>query len=205
MTGILLISAHILVPPRMSRSFKKWANWIDMNPEDKTSSSTQYQEALLMYLENEYCANHQCLPVMKPESLLSNHLFCSAISSISGQSSNDPYDLSSNDGDCLMHRNVARTTPGQNNCALWVLKASQINSDWPPEFPQGWGQINPNHNNYHSDLREFSSTSWIPDITHWWCQQVETLPKYANLCNVARDNLFIILKFLSFVLWVLII
>jgi len=39
---------------------------------------------------------------------------------------------------------------------------------------------------------EISSTFWIPDITDWWRQQVETNSKYADLSNVARDIFSII-------------
>jgi len=57
-TGILLISAHILDPFRKLRSFRKWDKGMDINPEDETSYTTQYQEAFLKYVENEYCAKH---------------------------------------------------------------------------------------------------------------------------------------------------
>jgi len=39
---------------------------------------------------------------------------------------------------------------------------------------------------------EISSTFWTPDITDWWRQQEETLTKYADLSNVARDIFSII-------------
>jgi hypothetical protein len=34
MTGMLLVSAHILDPFRKLRSFRKWDNRMDINPED---------------------------------------------------------------------------------------------------------------------------------------------------------------------------
>jgi len=34
---------------------------MDINPEDEISYTTQYQEAFLMYVENEYCAKHRCV------------------------------------------------------------------------------------------------------------------------------------------------
>jgi len=46
-TGMLLISAHILDPFRKMRSFRQWDTGMDINPEDETSYSTQYQEAFL--------------------------------------------------------------------------------------------------------------------------------------------------------------
>ena len=45
--GMLLISAHILDPFCMLRSFRMWDNGMDINPEDKTSYTTQYQDAFL--------------------------------------------------------------------------------------------------------------------------------------------------------------
>jgi hypothetical protein len=58
-TGMLLISAHILVPFRKLRFFRKWDKRMDINPEDETSYPTKYQEAFLKYLVNEYCAQHR--------------------------------------------------------------------------------------------------------------------------------------------------
>jgi hypothetical protein len=46
-TGILLISAHILDPFLKFRSFRKWDMGMDINSEDETSYTTQYQEAFL--------------------------------------------------------------------------------------------------------------------------------------------------------------
>jgi hypothetical protein len=55
-TGMILISAHILDPFRKLGSFRKWDNEMYINLEDETSYTTQYQEAFLKYMENEYCA-----------------------------------------------------------------------------------------------------------------------------------------------------
>jgi len=46
-TGMLLISAHILDPVQKLRLFKNWDKGMDINPEDETSYTTQYQEAFL--------------------------------------------------------------------------------------------------------------------------------------------------------------
>jgi hypothetical protein len=51
-TSMLFILAHILDPFRKLRSFRKWDKGMDINPEDKTSYTTQYQEAFLKYVEN---------------------------------------------------------------------------------------------------------------------------------------------------------
>ena len=59
MTGMLLISAHILDPFWNLRSYSKWDKGIDTNPEDETSYTTQYQEAFLKYVHNEHCAKHR--------------------------------------------------------------------------------------------------------------------------------------------------
>jgi len=53
-TCMLLMSALILDPVRKLRSFMKWDKGMDINPEDETSYTTQYQEAFLKYMEKEY-------------------------------------------------------------------------------------------------------------------------------------------------------
>jgi len=45
--GMLLISAHILDSFRKLRLFKKWDKGMDINPENETSYTTQFQEAFL--------------------------------------------------------------------------------------------------------------------------------------------------------------
>jgi len=85
---------------------------MDINPEDETSYTTQYQEAFLKCLENEYCAKHRCVRVNKLETVPSSNLVPSATASGSYQSSFDAYDSSSDDEEYLMPNNVAETTPG---------------------------------------------------------------------------------------------
>jgi len=70
---------------------------MDINPDDERSYTTQYQEAFLRYVENEYCAKHRSVLVNKYESLPRSNLIPSATSLGSCQSSFDPYDMSSND------------------------------------------------------------------------------------------------------------
>jgi hypothetical protein len=53
LTGMLLISAHVLDSFRKLRSFRRWDKGMDINPKDETSYPTQYQEAFLKYVENE--------------------------------------------------------------------------------------------------------------------------------------------------------
>jgi len=116
-TGMLLISAHILDPFRKLRSFRKCDKEMDINPEDETSYTTQYQEAFLKYVENEYCAKHRCMPVNKLQCLPSSNHISSATASRSSQSSFDLYDLSSDDEKYLTPNNVAETTPGRRDHA----------------------------------------------------------------------------------------
>jgi hypothetical protein len=47
MTGMVLISARIHAAFRKLQSFRKWDKGMDINPEDRTSYSTEYQEAFL--------------------------------------------------------------------------------------------------------------------------------------------------------------
>jgi len=185
--GMLLISTHILDSFRKLRSFRKWDKGMDINPEDETLYTTQYQQAILKYVENEYCAKHRHVPVNTHESLPMSNLIPSGTVLGSCQSSFDPYDLSSNDEEYLTSNNVAETTQGQSDRAARLLTTARLNLNSPPEAPKNWGQINPNLNDYHSDPMKISSIYWLPDITDSWCQQEETHSKYADLSNVARD------------------
>jgi len=115
-----------------------------------------------MYVLNPYCASHRRLPVITPESVLSNNRFLPAMASWSSQSSYDPYDLSSDDEEYLMHRNVARMTPGQINRTAHLSTAARFYLDSPPESPKTWGQIIPNHYDYHSNPMDISSSFCIP-------------------------------------------
>jgi len=191
-TGMLLISAHIIDPFQKLGSFRKWDKGMDINPKDETSYSTQYQDAFLKYVENEYCTKHRRLPVTKSENIPNNNLSFSAMASRSGQSSYDSYDLSGDDEEYLMPYNVAETTPGRSDRAARSLTAARLYLTSPLEIPQNWGQINPNLNDYHSDPMEISRTFWLPDITDWWRQHEEMHSKYADLSNVACDIFSII-------------
>jgi len=191
-TGIFLISSHILDPFRTLRSFRKWDKGMDINPEDETSYTTQYQYAFLKYVENEYCAKCRRVPINKLETVPSSNLVPSATVSGFYQSSFDPYDLSSDDEEYLTRNNVAETTPGRSDLAARLLTAARLYLNSPLEAPKNWGQINPNLNDYHSDPMEISSTFWIPDITDWWRHMEETNSKYTDLSNVVRDILLII-------------
>jgi len=67
MTVMLLISAHILDPFRKLGSFRKCDKGMDIDLEDATSYTTQYQEAFLKHVENEYCARNRRMPVNRLE------------------------------------------------------------------------------------------------------------------------------------------
>jgi len=91
-TAMLVISAHFLDLFRTLRSFRKWDNGMYINPEDETSYTTQYPEASLKDMKDEYHAKHRCVPVIKSDIVPSNNLFPSTTATGSGQSSIDPYD-----------------------------------------------------------------------------------------------------------------
>jgi hypothetical protein len=135
---------------------------MDNNPEDKTSYTTQYQEAILKYMENEYCAKHRHVPVNELETVPSSKLVPSVTASGFYQSSFDPYDLSSDDEEYLTPDTVPETTPGRSNHAAHLLTAARLYSNSPPEAPKNWGQINPNLNDFQSDPMEISSTFGYP-------------------------------------------
>jgi len=113
---MLLISDHIFDLFYMLRSRRKWNTGKDIHPEDKTSYTTQFQEAILMCVENEYSAKHRCVLVNKLESIPSSSRIRSTQASRSYQSSFDHYDLSTDDKECLTPTNGAETTRGQSNC-----------------------------------------------------------------------------------------
>jgi hypothetical protein len=56
LSGLLVISAHILAPFQKLQSFNKWGNAMDINPDEKTLFTMQCDYAFLKYVENEYCA-----------------------------------------------------------------------------------------------------------------------------------------------------
>jgi hypothetical protein len=62
---------------------------MDLDPENKTLYSTQYQEAFQKYVDTEYCTNQYSLPVIIPERVTSTMLCPSARASGSGQYSFD--------------------------------------------------------------------------------------------------------------------
>jgi hypothetical protein len=137
-TGMLLITAHILDPFQKLRSFRKWHKGMDINPEDETSDTTQYQEAFLKYVENEYCAKHRRMLLIKSHNTLNNNLSSFEMASRSGQCSYDPYDLSSDDDEYLMPTNVSKTTPGRSNGAARLLTAARLYLNYWLTTTQYW-------------------------------------------------------------------
>ena len=165
---MLLISTNILDPFWMLRLFRKWDKGLHINPEDQTSYPTHNQEAFLKYVQNEYRAKQRRVPVNKLETVPSSTHLPSAKASGSYQLSFDPYNLSSDDEEYLMPKNVAQTTPRRSYRAARQLTAARLYLNSPPEGRKNGGQINPNLNDYPSDSMEISSIVWIPDITDWW-------------------------------------
>jgi hypothetical protein len=151
MMGMLLISAHILDPFRKLPSFRKWDKGMDINPEDQTSYTTQYQEVFLKYVENEYCTKHRRVSDNKLETVPSSNLVPSATTSGFYKSSFDPYDSSSDNQEYLTPNNVAETTPGRSDRAARLLTAASLYFYSLPEAPKNRGRINPNLTDYHSD------------------------------------------------------
>jgi hypothetical protein len=186
-TGMLLIAAQIMDPFRKLRTFRKWDKGMDTNPEDEESFTAQYKDAFLKYVEREYCSSSKLPTAAKQETDEITDMLSTPPRSGPGQSSWDPYDLSSDDEEYLAPQNVAESTPGRSDRAARLLMATNLYLNSPPETPQKWGQFNPHLNDYLSDPSTVSSTFWTPDITDWWRKQEETHSKYADLANVARD------------------
>jgi len=105
---------------------------MDINPEDETSYTPQYQEAFLKYAEKEYCTKHRRLLVTKPEKLQSNDFIHSAMPSQSGQSSFDPYDWSMGDESYLTPEYLAEPTPALSNGSAHIMTATRLCLNSPP-------------------------------------------------------------------------
>jgi len=165
---------------------------MDINPEDESSFTTKYQEAFLQYVENEDCAEHRPVPVIKPESIPTNYVFPAATGSGSGQSSFDPYDVSRDDEEYFPPNNVAETICGQSDHSARLMTADRVDLNSPPDSAKKCGQVNPILNDDHCDQMQFGTTFWLPDITDWWRQEEQTHSKYTDHPNVARDIVCII-------------
>jgi len=167
---MLFISAHILNLFRKLWSFRMCHKAMDIHSEEETSHTTQYQVAFVNYVENEYWAKHRCVPVNKPEHVLSSNFIPAATTLGSSQSFFDPCELSSDDEQYSTPNIVAETTPRRSNRTALLLTAARLYLKSPSEEPKNWGQNNWNLNDSHSDQMDMSSSFWIPDITDWWCQ-----------------------------------
>jgi len=106
---------------------------MDINPQDESSNTIQYQAAFLKFVGNEYFTKYQHVPVDKHERLPSSNLMPSATASGYCQSSFDSYDLSSDYEGYLTPNNVAETTPGRSNHTAPWLTAARPSLNLPPQ------------------------------------------------------------------------
>jgi hypothetical protein len=97
-----------------------------INSKAMTLYTTIYHEAFLNYVENEYCAKHRHLPVIKPQRVLSSNLFPSAMAARSSQFSFSPLNLSSNDKEQVMLTAVADTVPKGSDRAASIVTAARL-------------------------------------------------------------------------------
>jgi len=134
--GMLLSSAHILDPFWKFQSFRKWDKGLDIHPEDKTFYTTQYQEAFLKYVENEYSAKNRRVRVNKLENLPSSNIVRSATASGSCKSCFDRDDSYSNDEQFVIPNHEAETTPGRSDCAARLLTTARLHLNSLPEVPK---------------------------------------------------------------------
>jgi len=104
--GMLQNSAHILDHFRKLWSLRMWDKETDIDPEDKSSNTIQYQEAFLKFVQNEYYAKHRHVPVNIHEIVPRSNLIPSGTVLESRQSSCEPTDLSSDDDEYLAPNNV---------------------------------------------------------------------------------------------------
>jgi len=119
MTDMLPISAHILEPIWKLRSFRKWDKGMDITRDEETDYTTQFPEALLTYVENEYCAEHRYLADIKPESILINNQFSPVTDWTYSQSLCNPSDLSSDD-EVYLTPSVSNGSGPSPRVRLWV-------------------------------------------------------------------------------------
>jgi hypothetical protein len=56
-----------------------------------------------------------------------------------GQSSFDPYKISSNDEECLKATNVAEMIPRLSNCTAYLSTTTGLYLNSLPEAPKTWG------------------------------------------------------------------
>jgi len=73
------------------------------------------------------------MSIINPEQVLGSHHFPSAKASGFGQSSFDPYDLSSNDKEYLTTKCRVETTPGRRDCAAPPFTAPMLYLISPPK------------------------------------------------------------------------
>jgi len=151
-----------------------WDKGRYMNPAHGTSYTIQYPEAIVMYVQNDYCAMQQRVAGNILDSIPSSNLLPSTTASRLRKCSCGSYDLSSDDEKYLTPENVAEMAPGQSDRAAILLSAARVHLNSLSEAANKGGQINPNLNDYHTDPMEICSTFWIPDITDWWRQHKET-------------------------------
>ena len=136
--------------------------------------TTQYQEAFLKYVENEYSAKHQQISAIIPETLPGLKIFPSAKAGGFGQSSLGTYDLCCDEENYVTPKSLGETTPRWSDYTALLLTAARLDLNSPPEARKNWGQVNLNLHDYHFDHMEICSTHRLPDITDWWRQQVKT-------------------------------
>jgi hypothetical protein len=115
MSGMHLISAHLLHSVWKLRLYRTWNKGMDIKPEEKTSYNTQFNEEFQKKVENNHCAKYRQISVIEPDNVLRSNLYLYAKDSEFGQSACDIYDLSSNDEECLMPKCVAEMTPGRTD------------------------------------------------------------------------------------------
>jgi hypothetical protein len=105
--GIHLISAQLVDPIHNLISFGMLDRGMDINSEDGTSNTTHHQEAILMYVMNQYCGKHRWVSVSVLQSVPISNLIPATMASGSGESSCDSYDLSRHDEEYLTPTIVA--------------------------------------------------------------------------------------------------
>ena len=94
-------------------------------------------------------------------------LFSSIPVSGPGQSIYDPYNMCTDD-EYFIPANTVEGTHEYSYCAVHLLTATTLYLNSVPKIPENWGYINPNLNDYYTNLMEIHRVFRILDVTDWW-------------------------------------
>lgn len=126
MTCMTLIPVHILDLFQRLQLFHKWNKQLYIPSEDGTSCTTAYNAVLLKYVDNKYIAKCRHFPVIEPEIVWCYNLLLSTKASWLCQSSDDPYDVSSDNEEYLMPNHIGEMIPSRSACTSSIRNVARV-------------------------------------------------------------------------------